>query len=113
MRHIHIPTLVMHLLLLLLAMLTIRNYPDLFLGIAVVVLLIHIAYALKVKKNYLVAHCIGIVLHFLAQYLGIVRDVPDPFGLSGGGFALLLFNTALAVSFTVIALIQLIRFMRF
>ena len=112
MKRFHFPTLIMHILLIGLAALTIHDYPDFFLCVSILVLLAHIAWVIEIKGHYFAAHGLGILLHALAQYLGIVSGDNGSFGLGGGGFALFFFNIALAVSSAVICLIGIIRFYR-
>ena len=112
MKHFHFPTLIMHILLILFAVLTLNDYPDLFLGVSLFVLLVHIAWVIEHKSRCLTAHSLGIVLHVLAQHLEIVRVDNGAFGLGGGGLALFFFDIALAVSFAVICIIGIIRFYR-
>ena len=109
MKRFHYPTLIMHILLMLFAVLTLNDLPDLFLGVSLLVLLMHIAWVIENKGNYFTAHGLGIVLHVLAQHLEIIRDDNGAFGLGGGGFALFFFNIALTVSFVVICLIGIVR----
>ncbi|MBQ4550969.1 MAG: hypothetical protein IJA49_07730 [Oscillospiraceae bacterium] len=111
MKRFHCPTLIMHILLILFAALALNDYPDLFLGVSLFVLLVHIAWVIERKSRCLTAHSLGIVLHILVQHLELVRVDNGAFGL-GGGFALFFFNIALAVSFAVISLIGIIRFCR-
>ena len=110
MKRFHFPTLIMHILLMVFAGLTRNDYPDFFLGVSSLVLLAHIAWVIEIKGHYFTAHALGIALHALVQYLGILRGDSGAFGLGGGGFALFFFNIALAVSFTIICLIGIIRF---
>ena len=112
MKSFHYPTLIMHILLILFAVLMLNDYPGLFLGVSVFVLLVHIAWVVERKSRCITTHGLGIVLHILAQHLQIVRADSGAFGLGGGGFALFFFNIALLVSFAVICIIGIIRFYR-
>lgn len=112
MKRFHFPTLILHILLIVFAALAINDYPDLFLGVSLLVLIVHIAWVIEIKGQYFTAHSLGIVLHVLAQHLGIVRGDAGGFGLGGGGFALFFFDAALAVSFAVISIIGIVRFYR-
>lgn len=112
MKRFHYPTLIMHILLILFAVLALNDYPGLFLGVSLFVLLVHIAWVIERKSRCLTAHSLGIVLHILVQHLELVRVGNGAFGLGGGGFALFFFDIALAVSFAVISLIGIIRFCR-
>ena len=47
MKRFHFPTLFMHIALLLLARYTISDYPDFFLGTAILVLIFHAAWAIS------------------------------------------------------------------
>ena len=110
MKHFHCPTLIMHIILIVFAVLTLNNYPDFFLGVSLFVLLVHIAWVIEVKGNYFTAHGLGILLHFLAQRLEIFRSDSGAFGLGGGDFALFFFHIGLAVSFAVICIVGIFRF---
>lgn len=112
MKSFHYPTLIMHILLILFAVLMLNDYPGLYLGVSLLVLIAHIAWVIEHKSRCLTAHSLGIVLHILAQHLQIVRADNGAFGLGGGGFALFFFNIALAVSLAVICIIGIIRFCR-
>lgn len=112
MRRFHFPTLIMHILLILFAVLMLNDYPGLFLGVSLLVLIAHIAWVIEHKSHCFTAHGLGIILHILAQHLEIIRADNGAFGLGGGGFALFFFNIALAVSFAVISIIGIIRFYR-
>ena len=112
MKRFHYPTLILHILLMVFAVLALNNYPGFFLGVSAFVLLAHAAWVIEVKGRYVTAHGLGIVLHALAQHLGIIRGDSGAFGLGGGGFALFFFNIALVVSFTIVCLTGIIRFYR-
>lgn len=112
MKRIHTPTLLMHILLIILAVLTMNDYPDLFLWVSIAVLLAHVLLTVETKGNYLVSHTIGIAIQLLFMYLGVIREDPGPFGLGGGGFALFFYQIALAVSFGLHSLIGLVRLIR-
>lgn len=112
MKRFHYPTLIMHILLILFAVLALNDYPDLFLGVSLLVLIAHIAWVIEINGHYFTAHGLGIALHTLVQHLGIIRGDQGGFGLGGGGFALFFFDIALAVSFAVICIIGIIRFCR-
>ena len=108
MKKLHIPTLVMHLLLLLLARLTLRDYPDFFLGCAIVVLILHLGWAIESKGNFLLAHGAGLGLYLLAKPLGLIFTGSGFSGM-GGEFGWLLYGAALAVSLAVHCIVNLIR----
>ena len=112
MKRFHFPTLILHILLIVFAALAINDYPDLFLGVSVLLLLAHIAWVIEIRGRYFTAHSLGIVLHVLAQHLGIVRGDAGGFGLGGSGFALFFFDVALAVSFAIISIVGIVRFYR-
>ena len=112
MKRFHYPTLIMHILLILFAVLALNDYPDLFLGVSLLVLIAHIAWVIEINGHYFTAHGLGIALHTLVQHLGIIRGDQGGFGLGGRDFALFFFDIALAVSFAVICIIGIIRFCR-
>lgn len=111
MKRIHLPTLLMHLALLLLARLTINDYPDFFLGCAIVVLILHVGLAIESKRNFLLSHGIGIGLYLLAKPLGLVRISGGFYGM-GSGFGWLFYGVALAVSFAVLSILRIVRIIR-
>ena len=102
MKRIHLPTLLMHLALLLLARLTINDYPDFFLGCAIVVLILHVGLAIESKRNFLLSHGIGI---------GLFRISGGFYGM-GSGFGWLFYGVALAVSFAVLSILRIVRMIR-
>lgn len=108
MKRFHFPTLFMHIALLLLARYTISDYPDFFLGTAILVLIFHIAWAIKSKRNFLIAHCMGICLYRLSEMLGLIQTGTGYFGM-GGEFAWFFYGIALAVSFVLHGLIWIVR----
>ena len=112
MNRFHFPTLIMHILMMVFAVLTLNDYPALFLGVSVFLLLLHLAWVIERKGRYFAAHGLGITFQALAQYLEIIRGDSGAFGLGGGGFALFFYNIALAVSFVAVCLIGIIRFHR-
>ena len=112
MKHIHLPTLLMHLALLLLARLTINDYHDFFLGIAILVLTAHLIWAFRSKRDFHTAHTLGVILHLLAGYLGWMKISSGSFGLGGGGFAWFFYGIALAVSFAVLSILRVVRMLR-
>lgn len=111
MKHIHYPTLIMHLMLLLLAMVTIGDYPDFFLGAAVLVLILHAAWAIKSSKNLLPAHYLGSVLYLLAKPLGLIT-IEGGFWSMGSDFGWLFYVFALIASLALETVIALIRYAR-
>ena len=112
MKRIHFPTLAMHILLLLLARLTISDYPGFFLGCAIVVLILHVGLAIESKHSFLTAHLLGMGLYLLAPTIGLVNPDSGAFGLGGGGFAWFFYGIALAVSFVIICIIDIVRMIR-
>ena len=111
MKRFHFPTLFMHLALLVLARFTISDYPDFFLGTAVLVLIFHAAWAIKSSRNFLIAHCMGICLFRLSQMLGLIQINTDFWGM-GGEFAWFFYGIALAVSFAVLSILYLPRWIK-
>lgn len=112
MKHIHFPTLAMHFTLLLLARLTINDYPDFFLVVSIAVLTAHIIWAFKSRQSFLYTHCLGMFLHGLSQTFGWVTISNGAFGLGGGGFAWFFYGIALAVSFAVLSILSLVRWIK-
>ena len=53
MKRFHFPTLILHILLIVFAALAINDYPDLFLGVSVLLLLAHIAWVICLLDFYL------------------------------------------------------------
>ena len=96
MKHFHLPTLLTHIFLPLLAHLTINDYPDFFLGLSLFLLTVHLIWAIRSKRSFLLPSCMGMCLYFLACSLGFVetgRGIP---GL-GSGFAWFFYGIALAI----------------
>lgn len=108
MKRIHIPTLIMHLLLLLLAMVTIGDYPDFFLGAGILVLILHAAWAIESKKNLLPAHFLGSALYLLAQPLGLIRIEGGFWGM-GSDFGWLFYGFALIASLALETVIVIVK----
>ena len=108
MKRFHFPTLAMHLLLLLLARYTINDYPDFFLGTSILVLIFHIVWAIESRRNFLIAHCMGIFLYRLSEMLGFVQIGSGFFGM-GGDFAWFFYGVALAISFVIHSIIRILR----
>ena len=105
----HFPALMMHILLLMLARLTINDYTDLFLVCTAVILTLHFIYAVISKKNDVLPGCAALLLYFLAVPLGIVTIDSGFMGLGGGGFGWLLYGAALAISLAAHCIVNLIR----
>ena len=112
MKHIHIPTLAMHALLLLLAQLTINDYHDFFLGFSVLVLAAHLIWAFNSRRDFHTAHTIGVILHLLVEYFGWVKISSGAFGLGGGGFAWFFYGIALAISFAILSILRIVRMIK-
>ena len=112
MKHIHLPTLIMHILLILFARLTLNEYPALFLGISALALLLHIAWVAGIKGAYFPANSLGLLLHILVQVLGFIRGDSGAFGLGGGGFALFFFDIALGANFLIVGIVSIVRWYR-
>ena len=106
MKRFHFPTLLLHILLLLLARLTLGDYPDFFLGAAIPLLVIHAVWAACSADDFLPAHCMGLCLYTLSQTFGLLPDS------LGGGFAWFFYGIALAVSFAVLSIIRIVRWFR-
>lgn len=111
MKRIHIPTLIMHLLLILLARFTIGDYPDFFLGASIVILIFHAGWAIESKKNLLLAHYLGSGLYLLAQPLGLVTIGGGFWGM-GSDFGWLFYGFALIISLALETVIAIVRFYR-
>lgn len=112
MKRIHLPTLVMHIALLLLARLTINDYHDFFLVVAVLILTAHLIWAFKSKQDFHTAHTLGILLHLLVEAFGWMKISSGSFGLGGGGFAWFFYGIALAVSFAILSILRIVRMIR-
>lgn len=112
MKHFHFPTALMHLLLLLLAGLTLRDWPDFFLGFSVLVLAVHLIWAVRSGRSFLSAHCAGIGLSLLAGSFGWIPTDSGPLGLSGGGFAWFFYCCALLISLLLLVLLHIARRIR-
>ena len=104
MKHIHIPTLIMHVLLLALARFTIGDYPDFFLGFSIFVLILHGAWSMESQRSFLPAHSLGLALYLLAQPLGFVSAE----GI-GGSFGWLFYGFALICSLVLESVIAVVR----
>ena len=109
-KHIHVPTLLMHIGLLLLARLTINDHPDLFLGVGLIVLTAHVIWACSSRRDFHTAHTLGMLLTLSAEYFGWVRIRSG--ALAGGGFAWLFYTVALAVSFVILSILRIVRMIR-
>ena len=104
MKRIHIPTLIMHVLLLALARITIGDYPDFFLGFSILVLILHAGWSMESQRSFLLSHSLGLVLYLLAQPLGFVSAE----GI-GGSFGWLFYGFALICSLVLESVIAIVR----
>ena len=111
MKHIHLPTLFLHIALLVLARFTISDYPGFFLGTAVLVLIFHAAWAIKSSRNFLIAHCMGICLYRLSEMLSLIQIGSGFWGM-GSEFAWFFYGIGLAVSFAVLSILRIVRMIR-
>lgn len=110
MKHIHIPTLGMHLGLLLLAAYSINDYPDFFLMVSAAVLITHLVWAVKSKRPMVLSHVIGCGVQLAVFYFGWIDVNSGAFGLGGGEFALLFYGLFLTVSFAVETIHGLLKY---
>ena len=108
MKRLHLPTLGMHLLLLLLARQTIYNYPDFFLGCAISILILHLGWAFESRGNFLLAHAAGLGLYLLARPLELITIDGGFYGM-GSDFAWLIYGAALVVSLVIQIILRLFR----
>ena len=109
-KHIHVPTLLMHTGLLLLARLPINDHPDLFLGVGLIALSAHLICSFRSRQDYHTAHTLGMLLTLSAEYFGWVRIRSGAF--AGGGFAWLFYTIALAVSFAILSILRIVRMIK-
>lgn len=109
MKYIHFPTLLMHLALLILAAVTINHYHDAFLLISGVILIAHMVWAIRSKKQMAVSYVIGCAVQFAVFYFGLIDVHSGAFGLGGGEFALLFYLLALAVLLVIECIIGLFK----
>lgn len=108
MKRIHIPTLIMHLLLLALARITLGDYPDFFLGLSILVLILHAGWSLESQRSFLLSHSLGLVLYLLAQPLGIIT-FEGGFWSMGSEFSWLFYGIALVCSLVLETVIAVVR----
>ena len=109
MKHLHFPTLLMHLILPALAAVTINHYHDGFLLCALIVLTAHALWSARSARNLLPAHLLGTVLQLALFSLDVIEVHSGAFGLGGGEFALFFYQIALALSCIFETVIWLIR----
>lgn len=96
MKHIHFPTIALHFFNLILALLTIHDYPGTFLVIGTAVLLAHVVWCLISPRNLSLTHLLGCGIQVIFFTFFDVRS--GAFGLGGGEFARLFYLFALAGS---------------
>lgn len=110
-RYIHIPTLLLHGLLLLNAAFAINEYSDYFLVSSLIALAIYCIYILRqIRKEVSpISICGSFILGALVQFIvfrcGIINVHSGAFGLGGGEFALLIYGFAMVISCVVVFLI--------
>ena len=98
MKFIHIPTLIFHGLLLILARLMMNDYADAFLIIAAIALAAHLVWCCCGKGNIAPSHLLGCCIQALVFRLGIITADSGFMGLGGGEFAFFFYNIALLLS---------------
>ena len=108
----HFPALLLHILLLILARLTVNDAPDIFLGCAALVLILHFGWAIDFKRNYVLPSCMALGFYFLAEPLGLVTIESGYMGLGGGGFGWLFYGVALAISLAAHSILGIVRYIR-
>lgn len=112
MRYLHIPTLLIHGALLLLAALTINDYPDAFLVAAFLGLAAQLLLSSRRIRTALPCHLFGCAVQFAAFNLDLIRVSSGSFGLGGGGFAELFYLLGLGISLVSEILIAVFRLKR-
>lgn len=112
MTYIHFPTLLLHLALTILGAVTINDYHDGFLLVAIVLLLLHAVWYARSKHNMLPAHIFGCIAQFFLYHLDVIDVHSGAFGLGGGEFALFFYEIAMALSCILEAIIALIKWAR-
>ena len=98
MKWIHIPTLVFHGLLLILARLLMNDYADAFLIIAGIALAAHLIWCCCGERNIAPSHLLGCCIQAVVFRLGIISADSGFMGLGGGEFAFFFYNIALLLS---------------
>lgn len=98
MTYIHFPTLLMHTALLIFGAVTINDYHDGFLLIAVVVLIAHTVWAARSKHKLFPAHLFGCAVQFALYHLDVIDVHSGAFGLGGGALALFFYEIAMLLS---------------
>jgi len=112
MKHLHFPTLLMHLILPALAAVTINHYHDGFLLFALIVLTVHAICCARTERNLLPSHLLGTALQLALFALGAIEVHSGAFGLGGGEFALFFYQIGLTVSCVIELFIGLIKWTR-
>lgn len=108
MKRIHIPTVIFHGILLLLAKLLLDDYQDGFLLAAGILLAGHLIAAWVCPGSFGFTHLLGCGVQFLAFRL----DLIGPFSGLGSGLSLFFYQIALAASAVLEVLIALIKLRR-
>lgn len=98
MTYIHFPTLLLHAALTILGAMTINQYHDGFLLVAIVLLIAHAIWHARSKHNMFPAHLFGCIAQFLLYHLDVIDVHSGAFGLGGGEFALLFYEFAMFLS---------------
>lgn len=98
MTYIHFPTLLLHIALTIFGAVTINQYHDAFLLVAVLVLLAHAIWYARSKHNMFPAHIFGCITQFFLYHLDVIDVHSGAFGLGGGEFALFFYEIAMFLS---------------
>lgn len=108
MKYIHVPTLIIHGLLLVLAGTVIHDYPDFFLGFSILILIFHTGWAIESDRNFLPAHAIGTAVQLLAERLGLLSFAGGFYGM-GSSFGWFFYCIALVFSLVLHLLIGIAK----
>ena len=108
MKYIHVPTLIIHGLLLVLAGTVIHDYPDFFLGFSILILIFHTGWAIESDRNFLPAHAIGTAVQLLAERLGLLTFAGGFYGM-GSEFGWFFYCIALVFSLAIQLVVALIK----
>lgn len=111
MKRIHIPTLLMHGVLLVLIRLLSYHYPDGLLVSASVILLCHLVFSCISRRSLFLSHLLGCAMELIVYPTGLLypTDAPVPLGT---GLALLFYFIGLGISLLLEAVIATIRYYR-
>ena len=112
MKHIHFPTLVLHILIPVLARLTMNTYSDAFLFLAAGLLLAHLLWCCLSSRNLLPSHLLGCLFQAAVFGTGLIQADSGFMGLGGGGFALFFYTIALGISAVLEVVITIFRHCR-